>query len=73
MIPIRTISLLAYFTYIFIDIIIYALWSMPWSSRIFWTVGRVITDPSCSFQVHAGWYPGYQSLSLADRLDEATG
>jgi hypothetical protein len=35
MIPIRTLSLLAYFTYIFIDIIIYALGSMPWSSGIF--------------------------------------
>jgi hypothetical protein len=35
MIPIRTLSLLAYFTYIFIDIIIYALWSMAWSFRIF--------------------------------------
>jgi hypothetical protein len=29
MISIRTLSLLAYFTYIFIDIIIYALRSMP--------------------------------------------
>jgi hypothetical protein len=35
MIPIRTLSLLVYFTYIFIDIIIYALWSMAWSFRIF--------------------------------------
>jgi hypothetical protein len=39
MIPIRTLSLLAYFTYILIDIIIYALGSKPWSSRIFWMVG----------------------------------
>jgi hypothetical protein len=46
MIPIRTLSLLGYFTYILIDIIIYALGSVPWSSRIFWMVGRVIADPS---------------------------
>jgi hypothetical protein len=38
-IPIRTLSLLAYFTYILIDIIIYALESTPGSSRIFWMVG----------------------------------
>jgi hypothetical protein len=35
MIIIRTLSLLVYFTYIFIDIIIYALGSTPLSSRIF--------------------------------------
>jgi hypothetical protein len=46
MIPIRTLSLLVYFTYIFMDIIIYALESMPWSSGIFWMMGRVIADPS---------------------------
>jgi hypothetical protein len=46
MIPIRTLSLLAYFTYIFRDIVIYALESTSWSSGIFWMVGRVITDPS---------------------------
>jgi hypothetical protein len=46
MIPIRTLYLFAYFTYIFIDIIIYALGSTPWSSGIFWMVGRVITGPS---------------------------
>jgi hypothetical protein len=34
-ISIKTQSLLAYFTYTFIDIIIYALGSTPWSSRIF--------------------------------------
>jgi hypothetical protein len=45
MIPIRTLSLLAYCTYIFIDIIIYALGSIR-LSRIFWMVGRVIADPS---------------------------
>jgi hypothetical protein len=46
MIIIRTLSLLVYFTYIFIDIIIYALESTPWSIAIFRTMGRVITDPS---------------------------
>jgi hypothetical protein len=46
MILIRTPSLHAYFTYISLDIIIYALWSMPWSSGIFRMVGRVIMDPS---------------------------
>jgi hypothetical protein len=42
MILIRTLSLFSYFTYIFINIIIYALGITPWSSRIFWMVGRVI-------------------------------
>jgi hypothetical protein len=35
MIPIRTLSLLAYFTYISIDIVIYALGNTSWSSGIF--------------------------------------
>jgi hypothetical protein len=35
MISIKTLSLLAYFTYIFIDIIIYVLGSTPWFSGIF--------------------------------------
>jgi hypothetical protein len=35
MIKIRILSLLAYFTYIFIDIIFYALGSMSWSFGIF--------------------------------------
>jgi hypothetical protein len=39
MILIRTLSLLAYYIYIFIDIIIYALGSMPLSFGIFWMVG----------------------------------
>jgi hypothetical protein len=39
MIPIRTLSLLANFTYMFIDIIIYALGSKTWSSEIIWMVG----------------------------------
>jgi hypothetical protein len=34
-ISIRTLSLLAYFTYISMDIIIYALGSTSWSFRIF--------------------------------------
>jgi hypothetical protein len=46
MIPIRTLSLRVYFTYIFIDIIMYALGSTSWSSAIFWMMGRVIADPS---------------------------
>jgi hypothetical protein len=48
MISIMTLSLLAYFTHIFIDIIIYALGSTPWSFGNFWMVGRVIKDPSLS-------------------------
>jgi hypothetical protein len=35
MIPIRTLSLFAYSIYISMDIIIYALGSTSWSSRIF--------------------------------------
>jgi hypothetical protein len=46
MIPIRTLSLLAYFTYISMDIIIYDVENMSWSSRISWMVGRVIADSS---------------------------
>jgi hypothetical protein len=48
MISIMTLSLTAYFTHIFIDIIIYALGSTPWSFENFWMVGRVIKDPSLS-------------------------
>jgi hypothetical protein len=44
--PIRTLSLLVYFTHIFIDIIIYVLLSTLWSFGIFWMVSRVIADPS---------------------------
>jgi hypothetical protein len=36
MVPIRTLSLLACFTYISIDMISYALGTMSWSSGIFW-------------------------------------
>jgi hypothetical protein len=39
MIPIRILSLLDYFTYISIDIIIYDSVSTSWSSGIFWMVG----------------------------------
>jgi hypothetical protein len=46
MISIRTLSPLAYFIYISIDIIIYVLRSTSWSSGIFWMVGRVIVDLS---------------------------
>jgi hypothetical protein len=42
MIPTGTLSLLAYF----IDIVIYALGSTPWSSWIFWMVGWILTDLS---------------------------
>jgi hypothetical protein len=44
-ISIKTLSLLDYYIYILIDIIIYALWSMSWSSEIFWMVDRVIKNP----------------------------
>jgi hypothetical protein len=57
MIPIRTLSLFAYFTYIFIDIIIYTLESTPWSSGIFWMVGRVIVDPSMGLPSLCGVVP----------------
>jgi hypothetical protein len=56
MIPMRTLSL-AYFTYISIDIIIYALGSMPWSSRIFWMVGQVIADSSLGLPSLCGVVP----------------
>jgi hypothetical protein len=49
MISSMTLSLLAYFTYISIDIIIYALESMSWSSGFFWMVGRVVTNHSLGF------------------------
>jgi hypothetical protein len=46
MITIKTLSPLAYFTYIFIDIIFYAMESTSWSSGIFWMVGRIVADYS---------------------------
>jgi hypothetical protein len=60
MISIRTLSLLAYFTYIFIDIIIYASGSMSWSSGFFQMVDRVIVDPSLGLTSLCGvvhWVP----------------
>jgi hypothetical protein len=39
MISIKILYLLDYYIYIFIDMIIYALGSMSWSSGIFWMVG----------------------------------
>jgi hypothetical protein len=57
MITIRTLSLLVYFTYIFIDIIIYALGSTTWSSGIFWMVGQVIADPSLGLMSPCGVIP----------------
>jgi hypothetical protein len=57
MILIKTLSLLIYFTYIFIDIIIYALGSTSWSFGIFWMVGRVITDPSLGLSSLYGVVP----------------
>jgi hypothetical protein len=49
MISIRTLYLLANFTYIFIDIFFYALKNTSWSSIIFWIVSRVVTDPCLDF------------------------
>jgi hypothetical protein len=57
MIPIRTLSLLIYFTNIFIDIIIYVVESMTWSSRIFWMVDRVVADPSLGLPSPCGMIP----------------
>jgi hypothetical protein len=57
MILIKTLSLLAYLTYIFIDIIIYALGSIPWSSGIFWMMGRVITNHSLGLLSLCGVVP----------------
>jgi hypothetical protein len=54
---IRTLSLLVYFTYIFIDIILYALGKTPWSSRIFRMVGQVIADPSLGLPSPCGVVP----------------
>jgi hypothetical protein len=57
MISTRTLSLLAYFTYIFIDIIFYALGSTSGSSRILWMVGRVIADHCLGFLSPCGMGP----------------
>jgi hypothetical protein len=68
MIPIRTLSLLDYFTYIFIDILIYALVSTSWFSGIFWMVGRVVTDPSLGLSCPCDVVP--HVLILVTRLPD---
>jgi hypothetical protein len=52
MIPIKIVSMLAYFTYIFIDIIIYALGRTSWSFGIFW-----VADPSLGLSSPCGVVP----------------
>jgi hypothetical protein len=68
MISIRTLSLVTYFTYIFIDIIIYALGSKPWSSRIFQMVGRVVADPSFGLLSPCGVVPRVPILVMSSPL-----
>jgi hypothetical protein len=68
MIPIRILSLFTYFTYIFIDIIIYALENMLWSSGIFWMVGRVITDSSLGLLSLCGVVPRVPILISSPRV-----
>jgi hypothetical protein len=50
MVSITTLSLLGYFTYIFIDIIIYALECTPWPSGIFQKVGHNLLEDSRGYQ-----------------------
>jgi hypothetical protein len=57
MISIKTLSLLTYFTHIFIDIIIYALGNTSWYFGIFWMVGRVIADLSLGLLSLCGVVP----------------
>jgi hypothetical protein len=52
-----TLSLFVYFTYILIDIIIYALGSTLWYSKIFWMVDWVIADPSLDIPSLCGVVP----------------
>jgi hypothetical protein len=68
MISIMTLSLLAYFTYIIIDIIIYALESTPWSSEIFKMVGRVMAHPSLGLLSSCGVVPRVQILVSSPRV-----
>jgi hypothetical protein len=68
MILIRTLSLLSYFTYIFIDTIIYTFGSTPWSSGIFWMVGRVIADPSLGLLSLCGLVPRVPILVSSPRV-----
>jgi hypothetical protein len=56
-ISIMTLSLLIYFTYISMGIIIYALGSMLHSSWIFWIVGRVVANPSLGLSSPCGVVP----------------
>jgi hypothetical protein len=67
-----TLSLLVYFTCTFIDIIIYALGSTPWSSRIFWIVGQVVADPSLGLLSLCGVVPWVPILVTKTRLRAAT-
>jgi hypothetical protein len=46
MIPIRTLSPLAYFTHVSIDIAIYVLGNMLVPSRVFWKMDQALVDPS---------------------------
>jgi hypothetical protein len=57
MIPIKTLSLLAYFTYISIDIALYASESTAWSFGIFCMMGQVISDPSLGHPSPCGVVP----------------
>jgi hypothetical protein len=69
MISIKTLSLLVYFTYIYIDIIIYILESTSWSSRIFCIVSRVVKDPTLGLPSPCGVVPRYQSSSRGGGVD----
>jgi hypothetical protein len=68
MISIRTLYLLIYFTYTLIDIIIYALGSTLWSTRIFWMVGRVVADPSLGLLTLCGVVPHIPILVSSPRV-----
>jgi hypothetical protein len=70
MISIRTLPLLVYFIYIFIDIIIYILGSTPSSSEIFWMVDRVVVDPSLNFLSLCRLIPRLPILVVATRMIE---
>jgi hypothetical protein len=62
MIPIRTLSLFSYFTYVSIDMSIYALGDMSWSSRVFRSMGRVIAEPSLGCPSPYGVIPWVPTL-----------
>jgi hypothetical protein len=68
MISIRNLSLLTYFTYIFIDIIIHILRSTSWSFEIFWMVGWVIADPSLGLSSPCGVVPWVPILVSSPRV-----